>query len=307
MSPLPPASAFIPDSKLSPRSRVSASTPRSRSRKTSAPGSTEPERVAIGTPSSGLKPIVVSTERPFRTAVTEQPPPRWHATIRAASSCDTTHCTAIPWNPYRRTPQSRQRSGIAYVDAASGIVEWNAVSKTATCGTPGSAARASRIAPSAGVLCSGAIRESSSIAASTSSSITTGSVYRAPPWTTRCPTASAGTNPSTGRDSSPSTRDSFKLVEPALTVRTERNASVLPDPVADRRLVVAVVTRPQPAAEALVDHLLPQPRRLRGQPRYAVDDVDHVMEAVEVIEHDHVERRRRRALFLVAAHVEVPV
>ena len=56
-------------------------------------------RVAIGTPSSGLKPIVVSTERPSSTAVTEQPPPRWQATIRAASSCETTDCTAIPWNP----------------------------------------------------------------------------------------------------------------------------------------------------------------------------------------------------------------
>jgi hypothetical protein len=36
----------------------------------------EPERVAIGTPSSGLKPIVLSSERPSRTALTEQPPPR---------------------------------------------------------------------------------------------------------------------------------------------------------------------------------------------------------------------------------------
>ena len=63
------------------------------------PGSTEPERVAIGTPSSGVKPIVVSTERPSSTAVTEQPPPRWQTTIRSASSCETTDCTAIPWNP----------------------------------------------------------------------------------------------------------------------------------------------------------------------------------------------------------------
>ena len=31
------------------------------------------------------------------------------------------------------------------------------------------------------------------------------------------------------------------------------------------------------------------------------------MEAVEVVQHDHVERRRRRALFLVAAHVQVLV
>src|SRR5207237_22378 len=45
-------------------------------------GSIAPERVAIGTPSSGLYPIVVSTDRPSCTAVTEQPPPRWQTTRR---------------------------------------------------------------------------------------------------------------------------------------------------------------------------------------------------------------------------------
>ena len=41
----------------------------------SAPGSIDPERVAIGMPSSGVNPMVVSTERPSSTAVTEAPPP----------------------------------------------------------------------------------------------------------------------------------------------------------------------------------------------------------------------------------------
>ena len=50
---------------------------------------------------------------------------------------------------------------------------------------PGARARASRIARSAGALWSGAMRDSSSIASSTRSSISTGSVYRAPPCTTR--------------------------------------------------------------------------------------------------------------------------
>ena len=36
-------------------------------------------------PSSGLKPIVVSTDRPSATAVTEQPPPRWQTTRRRAA------------------------------------------------------------------------------------------------------------------------------------------------------------------------------------------------------------------------------
>jgi hypothetical protein len=62
-----------------------------------APGSTDPERVAIGRPSSGLKPIVVSTERPSRTAVTEQPPPRCATTRRGTRSA--TDATASPWKP----------------------------------------------------------------------------------------------------------------------------------------------------------------------------------------------------------------
>ncbi len=81
--------------------------PDRRSTETIAPGSTEPERVAIGTPSSGLKPIVVSTERPSRTAVTELPPPRWQTTSRrpsrgrpatsGARSAD--QATDSPWKP----------------------------------------------------------------------------------------------------------------------------------------------------------------------------------------------------------------
>ena len=37
-------------------------------------------------PSSGLKPIVVSTDRPSLTAVTEQPPPRWQTTSRGTGT-----------------------------------------------------------------------------------------------------------------------------------------------------------------------------------------------------------------------------
>ena len=40
-------------------------------------GSMSPERVPITRPSSGVKPIEVSTERPFSTAVMEAPLPRW--------------------------------------------------------------------------------------------------------------------------------------------------------------------------------------------------------------------------------------
>jgi hypothetical protein len=48
---------------------------------------------------SGENPIVVSTERPSRTAVTERPPPRWQTTSRSARTCDAAHCTEMPWNP----------------------------------------------------------------------------------------------------------------------------------------------------------------------------------------------------------------
>src|SRR5262249_6968916 len=41
--------------------------------------------------------------------------------------------------------------------------------------------------------------------------------------------------------------------------------------------------------------------------RNAVDHVAYQVEAIEIVQHAHVERRRGRALFLVAAHVDVVV
>ena len=37
-------------------------------------------------PSSGVKPIVVSTERPPATAASDAPAPRWQVTIRSSST-----------------------------------------------------------------------------------------------------------------------------------------------------------------------------------------------------------------------------
>ncbi len=62
-----------------------------------------------------------------------------------------------------------------------------------------------------------------------------------------------------------------------------------------------------PRADPGVVHALAQTRGLRPQVRDPVDDVDDEVVPVEVVEHDHVERRRRRALLLVAAHVDVRV
>ena len=81
-----------------------------------------------------------------------------------------------------------------------------------------------------------------------------------------------------------------------------------PGPVADRpgrprrarasRRAPRAGGRPSPGAGA---------RRCAARPGHAVDHVHDEVEAVEVVEHDHVERRRRRPLLLVAAHVQVRV
>ncbi len=83
------------------------------------------------------------------------------------------------------------------------------------------------------------------------------------------------------------------------------HASERPGPVADVRVVVAVRARVRASFEASVLHCLPEVGGVCGEPRHAIDDVDDQMEAIEIVEHDHVERRRRRPFFLVSAHVEV--
>jgi len=45
----------------------------------------------------------------------------------------------------------------------------------------------------------------------------------------------------------------------------------------------------------------------RSKLRHAVDHVAHQVEAVEIVQHAHVERRARGTLFFVAAHVKVRV
>ena len=73
----------------------------------SIPGSMLPERVAITRPSSGVNPIVVSTERPSSIAHSEAPAPRWALTIRSSpasrpSSSGTRRATQAwerPWKP----------------------------------------------------------------------------------------------------------------------------------------------------------------------------------------------------------------
>ena len=70
-----------------------------------------PERVPITTPSSGVRPIVVSTHSPFTTALMEEPFPRWQTITLELSLSRPRNSTArletklwdVPWKPYLLT------------------------------------------------------------------------------------------------------------------------------------------------------------------------------------------------------------
>src|SRR5215470_16881458 len=121
---------------------------------------------------------------------------------------------------------------------------------------------------------------------------------------------SATSNSSSARTASrSSTRLTFSELEPALRARTRNRQRrrccgghrgfpswlVGPGPIAYLRQVLTVVAGVPPGSQPAVDHLLAKPCRLRAQRRHAVDHVHHEVEAIEVVEHHHVERRRGRA------------
>ena len=242
-------------------------------------GRPSPERVAIGTPSSGLKPIVVSTERPSSTAVTEQPPPRWQTTRRGDG-----HLLGRPLRPRGRgsrsggSPTPRASAAAPRRSRASGgIVAWKAVSKTATCGTSGQRRRASSIAAERRrVVQRRELRRAPRARGATPSSISTGSRKRAPPWTTRCATASTSRGASLerrrpARRARPSsTTRELRLVEPALTTRTShaqygqvqsRISGIVLAVLARVRAGARAARRPSPGAGA------PRGRRARARGR----------------------------------------
>lgn len=71
----------------------------------SNPGSTEPERVAITAPSSGVNPIEVSALAPAWIAVTETPEPMWQQSIRMSSvASSSARQRAADWHdrPWKR-------------------------------------------------------------------------------------------------------------------------------------------------------------------------------------------------------------
>src|SRR4051812_2815254 len=228
------------------------------------------------------------------------------ATRRVDQLCE------IPWNPYTRI-RRRHLSGIAYVLAAGGMVAWNAVSKTAYCATPGNRSLHSWIASSAGGWCSGASSPNACSSSRRRSSMRAG-VSCSPPCTTRWITTSKSPERSSAWSSDASgivapegsANESFSDVEPALTT-SARTASSFPRPLDDVSDVLAVLARPLPGPQARVDKMLTQRRSPGSETGNAVDHVDGEAVAVEVVEHHHVERRRRGAVLLEAVDVETGV
>ena len=109
---------------------------------------------------------------------------------------------------------------------------------------------------------------------------------------------------------------SFRLLEPALTTSMRSVGSLAARPLScavarssppDLGRVLAVLARVGARQQAPVGHVLAHVAGPRRQAGHAVDHVHHQVEAVQVVEHDHVEGRRGGALLLVAAHVDVVV
>ena len=75
-------------------------------------GSMSPERVPITSPSSGVRPIEVSTQAPFNTAEIDAPFPKCatmileflRSMLRNSAHLFDTKLWLVPWNPYRLTP-----------------------------------------------------------------------------------------------------------------------------------------------------------------------------------------------------------
>ena len=101
MSPVTPDTPSRPDSwsRTSRRRRVHPTVAQQRR---STPGSTEPERVPIARPSSGVKPIDVATDAPCQTAVTEQPLPRWATTMPALTPAEPSRRRGLANRPRHR-------------------------------------------------------------------------------------------------------------------------------------------------------------------------------------------------------------
>src|SRR5487761_1405951 len=84
-------------------------------------------------------------------------------------------------------------------------------------------------------------------------------------------------------------------------------ARFFPFPVADLRQILAVFVDILLVLNELVLKLLLQVDALGARLRQAIDHIHHQMEAIEIVQHRHVDKHGDRALFLIAADVNVMV
>src|ERR1700760_960372 len=112
------------------------------------------------------------------------------------------------------------------------------------------------------------------------------------------------------RPEASSYRAALSVLEPALRARAITvgpAGSTSPGPGLDLRQVLAVAVDVLPVLDQLVAHRPADVGGAHSELRHLIDDITHESEPVDLVADGHVEGRRRRALFLVAAHVEVAV
>src|SRR5919204_3281100 len=144
------------------------------------------------------------------------------------------------------------------------MVAWKAVSKAATWGSAGQASATASMPASAAGLCSGASAASSAIAVRTPASTTTASRNLAPPWTTRCPTAStAGSRCSTARASAACRPGSCSAHDSVPCTATASVAASSTAHLSELEPALSTSTRVMCTSDVLLD------RGLRGHPGQA--------------------------------------
>src|SRR2546423_2263743 len=150
------------------------------------------------------------------------------------------------------------------------MVAWKAVSKAATWGSAGQASATASMPASAAGLCSGASAASSAIAVRTPASTTPASRKVAPPWTTRCPTAStAGSRRSTARTSAACRPGSCSAHDSVPCTATASVATSSTDHLSELEPALSTSTRVMCPSGSLLDRGIPGSlldRGLRGHP-----------------------------------------
>ena len=312
MSP-EPARPTRPESKLSAWSRASTSSAASRRRYSSAPGSTDPERVDIGTPSSGVKPM-----RRVNGAAVEH---RRHGAATAEVADDQAAHRDLLGRPLHGEPVEAVAPDPPPVpprlrDRVGGHLRWD---RRVERGVEDGDVRYVRMRRHRALDATqrGLVVERRDVfeLVNRAADFVVDDDRLREAW-------AAVDDPVRDRVEVGSCSlleridllrrlvfgdsESFKLVEPALTTR------IAPTQYGQVQPLTSGWSSPCSLVHARASKRssLISSRRCAARPAQTGHAIDHVHDevvAIEVVEHDHVERRRRRPLFLVAAHVEVVV